>query len=200
VITTYEKGVVFLLIICISATLLAQDQKPPLNPLRITCELAYGGTAGVMSGIVLMLVPGIGVEKPNEKIFFFAQAICTASSVEMIGTWGNETANSWATFGGSILGEIAFTVPIWYALSSDSSDALSNWGSILLLAVGPTLGATIGFNMTRRYKTLSEIETGFINYRDNQFSLSVPSIYIKQEDSFENKTIAQRMNLLIINF
>ena len=51
---------------------------------------------------------------------------------------------------------------------------------LILVALGQSIGATIGFNMNRRYNTPSaEVLTGFIDLGKGKMSFAAPLIYIR---------------------
>ncbi len=81
--------------------------------------------------------------------------------VYLVGNIGNETGDFLATLGGGILGGLA-GIFIFTAIIKD----LDN-GAVVL--VGPPIGATIGFNLTRRYKSPPA--------SDSQMSPAAPPIY-----------------------
>ena len=64
-----------------------------------------------------------------------------------------------------------------------------------VLLVCPLVGATIGFNLTRRYK--SPPETALINIREGQMELAIPTIY-SQADFFDGMT--PRVDLVKVKF
>ncbi len=104
-----------------------------------------------------------------------------AIGVYLAGTSGNETGSFGATLAGSytggLIGCLAFGIGY---------------------LVGAPIGATIGYNKSR--KKISSPETGFINYKDDRLSLTIPSIYYTQENTFEGKTITQNVTLVKISF
>jgi hypothetical protein len=75
--------------------------------------------------------------------------IGATAGVFVIGNLGDETGSLWATLGGSGGGALFATAAILW--SSDGGNNQIGTGSVLLLLAAPIAGATIGFNLTRRY-------------------------------------------------
>ena len=167
--------------------------KPPTNFGKITVEILGGFGAGTLIGIGGALI-GYQDMDDHEMLsvapvgpilgFVIAYPIGATIGVYLVGNTGNETGSFVATLGGGILGG-ALGLFLGYGIG--------------MIPCAP-IGATIGFNATRRYKNLPPPETGFINYRDNRLSLAVPSIYYTQKNTFEGKTITQNITLVKVSF
>ena len=110
----------------------------------------------------------------------------TAIGVYIVGSWGNETGSFLATLGGSIIGGV-----VWIAIGREVSAVMTIPAS--------TIGAIIGFNLTRRYKSPPDSKTALINFRDGQMSLAVPAIYPRL-DSFDGRILTQRVDLVRVIF
>ena len=68
-----------------------------------------------------------------------------------------------------------------------------------VLGLGP-IGATIGFNLTRRYELPpTESDTALINLSDGQVSLAVPRVYFRP-DPFGGRGLTQRVALVRVRF
>jgi hypothetical protein len=113
--------------------------KPHLSLMTITCELLAGligaivGVAPILSLLYQEAQYGELGEFAGLGLFALVWtypfgALITAVGVYLAGSAGNLTGSFWAALAGSLLG-----LPIPFA--------------------GPVLGATIGFNLTRRYKS-----------------------------------------------
>ncbi len=125
---------------------------------------------GVALGIVGVYVgAGLELELTDSKNEFsgFGGAIIgaligytlgSATGVYLVGNIGDGTGSFLATLGGSILGVLGY-------------------------GVGSPIGAAIGFNLTRRYKSPPASGNALINFRDGQIGLAVPTIY-SQPNSF----------------
>jgi hypothetical protein len=76
-------------------------------------------------------------------------------------------------------------------------------GAPILIAYGAffgaSIGATIGFNLTRRYKSPHASETALINFSNGQMSLAVPSIYIRP-DALDRRNLSQNVDLVRVRF
>jgi len=117
----------------------------------------------------------------------------TATSVYAIGTIGNETGSLGWTRGGAILGYIAGTI----AGLSPGAD-MDNAYELIPIMACPVIGATIAFNLTRRYKTPSQSGTALINIKNGQVSLSSPSIYVRPDPC--GKVLNQYVYLVRMRF
>ncbi|MCH8837328.1 MAG: PEGA domain-containing protein [Candidatus Marinimicrobia bacterium] len=148
---------------------------PPLNRGRIAGEILGGVVAGVIFAYGLL-----GADPNPSDVLLAEDAIIFGSffgsplGVYLVGNLGNQTGSLDLTMPGSLFGllgivvlfvvyDIELVLPIEHAL-----------------LIGPSIGATIGFNLDRRYKNPSvEVETGLINLRDGRMSLAAPLIYMR---------------------
>ncbi len=171
--------------------------KPPTNSGKIIREIFFGIGAGTLVGIGGSFIGASIMDSENHEGFgesvgaFVGFAIVypigSAIGVYSFGNIGNETGSFAITLGGSIIG-VAVGIGALYA----------NYWHIAALC--PPIGATIGFNATRRYKNLPPPETGLINFRNSKMSFAVPLIYYTQKNTFEGKTITQNVTLIKISF
>lgn len=189
------------LIFGITVTGYAQGEKPPLSGWGITDEIllgevgAFGGAfAGMFFGqlvgaLVAMLA---GETKPTDRaltiventeaiVALTAFELGSALAVYLAGREGNKTGSFKATLGGSVLGTLGFGA-LAISLNRIFPDHFGRGATIAMFLAGPPIGATIGFNMTRRYKSPPAPETALINLRNGQFSLAVPAIYSYSAD------------------
>lgn len=175
-------------------------EKPPISSAKITAEISGGICLGALLGIGGGLIGYLFTASENSQDFeslkgllgamlgfAIAYPIGSVIGVYAIGNTGNETGSFAATLGGGVLG---VGVGYWTIAMGHGYAAL----------LWPPIGATIGFNVTRRYRNPPPLETGLINYRDSRLSLAVPSIYYTQKNTFEGKTITQNVTLIRINF
>lgn len=164
-----------LIIVLITIPIFGQEQdtsqiigKPPINGMRVVGESLAGtiggitlgylaGIAGVIAGIEL--TGGISPEADEPTVqtvgaMFvggviggsIGYLIGTTAGVYLVGNLGDETGSLKSTFVGSIVGGlVGFGT---FFLSPDPGG--------LMPIIGPPIGATIGFNMTRRYKNDKE--------------------------------------------
>jgi hypothetical protein len=149
------------------------------------------GFAGLMGGMIIGAEEGcyeLGCGMGEGLIgLTIGHTLGSAIGVYLVGNIGNETGSFLATLGGSILGG---GLGLTFVFLS---------GELLPfpLLVCPPIGATIGFNLTRRYKSPPTSETALINVRDSQISLVVPTPY-SQPDCFDG--ITQRVDLVNMSF
>ncbi|MBM3242650.1 hypothetical protein FJZ31_40840 [Candidatus Poribacteria bacterium] len=163
------------------------------------CGLPVNGKfqAGVLAGVVGGVTAGIAADyivcKECDVQFWMAVAtgISLGSSigVYIVGNIGDETGSFLATLGGSMLGEV-----VGFAATYTTGAP-----GLLVMLFGPPIGATIGFNKTRRYKSPPTSETALINLGDGQVSLVVPSIYFRP-DPFDGRNLIQNVDLVRMKF
>ncbi len=67
------------------------------------------------------------------------------------------------------------------------------------LVAAPVIGATIGFNLTRRYDSPPASQTALIYFGDGQMRRAVPTMY-SQPDSFDRRILTQRVDLVEVRF
>lgn len=141
-------------------------EKPPLRNGTVAKGIASGTFGGVIVGLGGVCVGQLidahfdpFNEHPHalvhyEQILGFWVGYILGSSIGVYGYRTKEDIEGsyFATLLGSIAGGLLFAIPA-------------------------PVGATIGFNQTRRYKAPTSNETGFINYSQGNVDLIVPSIY-----------------------
>lgn len=149
-----------------------KPHKPPLSRGRIAREILAGAVGAIfgMAPVLLMLyqeakygAPSDGWEDLPYVLAFFLTyplgALITVKGVYLVGKLGNQTGSFWATFAGSFLGlaVAVATIPLLFLESvARCFDRLEPASGPVLFAIffaGPPLGAVIGFNLTRRYKS-----------------------------------------------
>lgn len=148
--------------------LAAQQARPPLNAGRVAGEVAAGTYAGIGGFFVgrytgERLADILGAE--NDATIRRAglltgvtvAGLATAGTVYGIGNIGDETGEFSATYLGSGVGFVA-----GWALSRailgpaerprEGMSTAMRWTMANVIALLPSLGATVGFNSSRRYK------------------------------------------------
>lgn len=140
-------------------------QKPPLSVVRIVGEFVAGTTLGfvalpVIWGILIVLFSKGDFTKSISQREALGFAIIyisflpplyvlgSAAGVYFVGSRGNETGSLHATLGGGSLGGI-ITVLLFFSSSGEIVETIIIW--VLLSMIG-TSTATLGFNLTRKYK------------------------------------------------
>ena len=163
--------------------------KPPLDAGRITDEILAGLGLGTLTGGIGTLM-GINIcDDPSSFIsdcviysFVITYSIGSATGVYLIGNIGDETGS--------------FVVTLCSSLIGGALGFLAGGAPVLLCA---PIGATIGFNTTRRYKTPCPSEMGFINIKDGKMSLSAPSIHFSTY-LFDKRAIIQNIDIVKVTF
>ena len=144
--------------------------KPPLSVGRIACEILAGTALGLVALLVvyvtgIVLVHGVednswlGIEDNSWLVgymgLFFPPlyVLATAVSVYLLGTRGKQTGSLLLTLGGSYLGWYVALLLFVYVSAAGymmlGIEKIVLWPLVFLTA--PII-ATIGFNLTRRYK------------------------------------------------
>ena len=113
----------------------------------------------------------------------------SAVGVYQVGDNEKETGNSGAALLGSIAGSF---------LGGFLTMNLGPVGGVAAL-LGSPIGATVGFNMTRRYKPPPPSEDGFINFKDGRMYLATPKIYL-QPDPLDKRILVHNLHLLKLSF
>ena len=151
-------------------------QKPPRNLGRIACEILAGTATELAVALPVAYLIGradrfqgcFGGIVALGFILFIVPPVCGLActfGVYLVGTRGNQTGSFLATLGCGFLGGIVMLVMLYVSLilsivlTLDSSNVLVygiemivQWGFRALTLLIPPIMATLGFNLTRRYK------------------------------------------------
>ncbi|UCH64065.1 MAG: hypothetical protein JSU77_06455 [Fidelibacterota bacterium] len=159
-----------------------RDKKPPQNSVRIAGELLAGGAGGAIGYYGYLRYSGEGNGMRYYAAALYGSTIGSTIGVFLVGNLGNETGSLVYTGVGSAWGLAAGMglLMMFSIFSEGASSDVSNAFEIISFWSCLSIGATIGFNKTRRYKTPpAETETGLINYQDGQMSFAAPIVYIR---------------------
>lgn len=190
-----------------------RDGKPPLSAMRITGEFLLGGVGGLAGTYpTIYTYHFLGGEAEDASavreavantMAFGVWSLCYATGVYMVGDLGNETGSFPATICGAVAGVGVWILGILAIDAVIDGEDIGEGTAAIALIFGltvPTVGAIIGFNLTRRYRSPpAESETALINCRDGKTSLSVPRIYFRT-DPFGTGNLCQRVDLLRVRF
>jgi hypothetical protein len=168
---------------------------PNINISRISGEFAAGGVFGfllsyVFAGIGYKTI-GLQDEEDSGMLgafvgFFAGAAVGSSFGVYIIGNIGNQTGSYGATLLGSTLG-----IGISLITLSDPDDS-AFWIKLYTL---PALGGIMGFNASRRYKTMPASGSAIINLKDGRMDLAVPIIYFRPSP-FDRRMLIQNIDLV----
>ena len=130
----------------------ATTEKPPLSGKRIFAEIMAGGAGaglGLLSSFFIQNVPVVG-----NIIGFISYTLGAAIGVYLVGNIGNETGSFKATLGGSMI--VYLIISIIGGVICTFGHRIEMLPKAIALAVlaSSSIGATIGFNHTSRYKQL----------------------------------------------
>ncbi len=150
------------------ATADAQQARPELNAGRIAGEAfagAYAGIGGFLVGRYLghlgSDIVGVGSDDTRRRVGFASGVVvaglATAGTVYGIGNIGDETGNFDATLLGAGVGFVGALALARMTLGPSERprqgmSTAGRWAAANVIALLPSIGATIGFNSTRRFK------------------------------------------------
>jgi hypothetical protein len=152
-----------------ASSLCAQEMgKPRLSALRVTGEVALGGYAGIGGFVVGRFAAegtagllGASNETTVRRIGFVGGVVggglATAGVVYGLGNLGDETGDFDATYLGTGIGFVAALGIAKMVLGPEGRpregmSTSARWAAANVIALLPSIGATIGFNSTRRYR------------------------------------------------
>ena len=183
--------------------------RPPSNAGRVTGEILAGGALGTLLGSGGALL-GVQIawdefhddlHEHGEYVVLIGWAtgslLGSTIGVYAVGNIGDQTGPFSAALGGSIVGTLigATGFLMAWAIQGDALYPIA----VLALAC-PSVSATIGFNLRRRYESPpAESETALINVRDGQISFAIPRIRF-QTDCTDGGGLRQSINLLRVRF
>jgi hypothetical protein len=140
--------------------------RPTLEPLRVTGEVVVGSYAGI-GGYFLGSALGHhiaerwpdGSATTNDFITsgfaYSGAAFATAGGVYMVGASGNQRGSFSATMLGTGVGAGLAWVLDQTFFSNDGNDSAdasrTRWTQALVKSLLPSIGATVGFNSSRRF-------------------------------------------------
>lgn len=173
--------------------------KPPLDAGRIVGEVLVGGVLGFGGGYLglrIAFYQAGNIYGPHLVVpLLVGMTIGSSLGVYSIGTVGNETGSYGATFLGSVVAT-GMAIMLITAVEKNSPSEWIGWIGLFTL---PTLGGVMGFNLTRRYETSPVPETAFINFRDSQMSLGIPTISFRL-NPFDKGNFIQSVELVKVEF
>ena len=183
-------------------------EKPPLDRKTVRNQIwagVLGGTAGGIGGIYLGSAIDSALLDKNAFVFaplswFILGSIGCAAGVYSAGDTETVTGSFGATLTGASLG-----VPVMLGIGMVSAFASYATGSPIgliglpFIIIASPACATLGFNMTRRYKSPSALGSAVINFNGGEMRLAVPRISFYR-DSFGERTFSRRVNLVKVAF
>jgi predicted MFS family arabinose efflux permease len=153
-------------------------QKPPLSLGRIIGEIFAGMASGLIVALPVAFVSGIGaIIASDEEVSCFGPALTLATSVcvlvivllmlygpacaigvYLVGRTGKQTGSFLAALGGGFLAGPVILVMLYLACHLSEAMMVMLFCLLLILAllISPIL-ATLGFNLTCRYKDRKNI-------------------------------------------
>ena len=152
----------------LSATTLSAQQldKPRIQPARVVGQVVVGGYSGIAGFVIgrfaaegISDVVGIENETAMRRIGFVGGVIggglATAGVVYGIGNIGDQTGDFDATYLGTGVGFVAALGIARMILGPEGRpregmSTSARWATANIVALLPAIGATIGFNSTRR--------------------------------------------------
>lgn len=162
------RALALALLLATASSLEAQRARPPLNAGRVTGELVAGTYAGIGGFLVGRFVGErmadiLGAERDATMRAVgltsgvAVAGLATAGTVYGIGNIGDQTGDFSATYLGTGVGFVA-----GWALSKailgpqerprEGMSTAARWAAANVIALLPSIGATVGFNSSRRFK------------------------------------------------
>jgi len=161
--------------------------QPPTHQERIAREILAG--IGLELGLMLLVSPlGDG----GVILWVFGSPFASSFGVHSIGTTDTETGSFGVTLLGALLGWVV-GIGADTALNKSGQDLT---GYLLMFAC-PPVGAALGFNMSRRYKTPAE--TALFNFKDKRMNLAVPQISLRP-NPFRENDLMLNVDLVKVSF
>jgi hypothetical protein len=141
---------------------------PPLNSGRIVAELLNGSLGAFLGGALgFFVASGESFEEHGAPaVFLGAVSLGSAAGVYLVGTAGRETGSICTTAIGSLMGSLAVL------LLPESTETAG-------LFILPPIGATVGFNITRRYETPRPTGTALLNLSRGGPKVAIPVTYLR---------------------
>lgn len=146
----------------------AQQARPDLNAGRIAGEAFAGAYAGIGGFLIGRYVGertsdlvGVDRDETRRRVGFttgvVVAGLATAGTVYGIGNIGDETGNFDATLLGAGVGFVGAVLLARMTLGPserprEGMSTAMRWAAANVIALLPSIGATIGFNSTRRFK------------------------------------------------
>lgn len=139
-----------------------KPQKPPLSPQRVGGEF-LAGAVGAIVGLapVLSFLFQEAKHGPSEfaglallfhlPITYLLGILISTVGVYLVGNARNETGSFGLTLGGSAFGAAAALAVSIHTIAGERH--VDDRILFVIFFVAPTLGAIVGFNLTRRYKS-----------------------------------------------
>ncbi|MBN2198388.1 MAG: hypothetical protein JW747_00900 [Candidatus Aminicenantes bacterium] len=176
----------------------AKVERPPLNWGRVAGEIAVGGLSGYIAGFGFASLAYLASGKEGGDAWVAAGysaliglSIGSALGVYFIGTRGKETGSFIATLLGSIIG---FAGPM-LIFPRDRLDRVS----VVFILASSSVGATIAFNMSRRYKTNPALSEALVGFRDGKLTINFPAVSL-QPSSYAKGIFNFRASLAAVEF
>lgn len=156
------------LLVATSALEAQQIAKPRIQPARVAGQVVVGGYSGIAGFVIGRFAAeavsgavGIENETAMRRIGFAGGVIggglATAGVVYGIGNMGDQTGDFDATYLGTGVGFVAALGIARMILGPDGRpregmSTSARWATANIVALLPAIGATIGFNSTRRFQ------------------------------------------------
>jgi len=163
--------------------------KPPLNKRKVAYEILAGFGVGIPAAAATFFGLGYAISGQNPlHMEGEPEAVCFTGVIAVFGGFC-------AYVYGSALGVY------WVGTSGNETGSLNDayWGSLLgtFLCWMCPVGAAIGFNMSRKYKTVEG--SSLIDIKDGRLSSGLPEIYLRQSMN-DDEALGRSMDLVRIRF
>lgn len=173
-----------------------------LKPGKVAGEFLLGGFGAVACGVgAVSMIPdqggwaGPGVVVAGISLYVICSNLGCASGVYLIGMSGGETGSYLSTLGGSWGGTLVGSIigfPLLVALEDDDK-----WWSFVAFTAAQSVGATIGFNHSKKGRKTDTYSEALLNINDCKLAVAFPQVGISP-DSFNSSQYS--VNLFQANF
>ncbi len=187
----------FIISLFIISPLLAQEQqetRPPIHTGKVALELAGSAAGGVAFAFVGIAVAAYTSQTGNssngwDNIAYallggiIGYPIGCATGASLVGNFGNEQGNFWASLGMSAGGLL---LGIGLASIVDSGDVTP-----YLIGIMPPVGAVLGHNLTRGYDTPPG--SALLNLSNGRLYTSAPLFSVQRLPGYAKPALKMRL-------
>ena len=152
------------------------NEKSPLHFDTIAAEAVGGLFSGLFIGGLFYDI--------SEYAIYAGMIVGSSIVVNYIGDRRGDNGSAWAALSGSLVG---------FLIGFTTYEGL--------MFIGPSIGATIAYNLTRKPVANTSSGVGsLINIKSGTLRLSIPQISLKYDNSFGGSGLVQSVNLMRISF
>jgi hypothetical protein len=155
-----------------------KPQKPPVSKIKVWGQVLGGAAVTAAAFGAAILTASVYLRDDDEAMrrrattwYVVGGAALTPLAVYLIGNIGPQTGSLGKTYLCGLAGVAAGTILLLLAFESDP--ALGTF-AFVASTVGPAIGATIGYNSSRRYDPPSPVRAALLNMGQGKLRLGIP--------------------------